>query len=388
MKRLAVLLLAILVAASSSRAEASDACAYLSGLVDKAPPGPIFLPSYPTVDTGPLHGAAYLYDNAAAAIALVGCGERDKAYRIGAAIRWALDHDRAWHDGRLRNAYLAGAAQDDRLKLPGWWDKARNKWLEDRYQVGSDVGNIAWAMLALLAVDDTGSAARLGNWVAQWRDKRGDGGFTGGTFGHEPAPEVRTWKSTEHNTDLAAAFALLGKQTGDARWREMSAAARRFVESMWDPSCACFLVGTVDDGVTRNPVLALDAQAWPPTALPGGAETYRGAIATAEKKMSVGGGFAYGENRDGVWTEGTAQMALLLELIGRKTSLLTVIEAQRSPDGGYFATNGNQLPTGFALDTDPTQPRLYFHLPHLGAAAWAALAERGFNPFTLTNRLP
>jgi len=29
-----------------------------------------------------------------AAIALVGCGERDKARRIGAAILWAIDNDR------------------------------------------------------------------------------------------------------------------------------------------------------------------------------------------------------------------------------------------------------------------------------------------------------
>jgi hypothetical protein len=33
------------------------------------------------------------------------------------------------------------------------------------------------------------------------------------------------------------------------------------------------------------------------------------------------------------------------------------------------------------LATDPLQPRLYFRLPHLGAVAWVALAERGFNPF-------
>ena len=72
----------------------ASACGYLAGLIDKAPPGPLFLPSYPTVESGPLHGAAYLYDNAVAAIALVGCGEQDKAHRIGAAILWAIDNDR------------------------------------------------------------------------------------------------------------------------------------------------------------------------------------------------------------------------------------------------------------------------------------------------------
>src|SRR5258708_1831263 len=121
-------------------APTASACGYLAGLIDEAPPGPLFLPSYPTVESGPLHGAAYLYDNAVAAIALVGCGERDKAYRIGAAILWAIDNDRTWHDGRLRNAYAAGVVANGSAKLPGWWDNTQNKWLEDRYQVGSDNG--------------------------------------------------------------------------------------------------------------------------------------------------------------------------------------------------------------------------------------------------------
>ena len=358
-------------------------CADLSRWIDRAPAGPVFLASFPTVESGPLHDAAYLYDNAAAAIALVGCGEKDKAARIGNAILWAMEHDRFWHDGRLRNAYLAGAVT---AKLPGWWDAKQNKWLEDRYQVGSDNGNMAWAMLAMLAVGENAGAARLGDWVAQWRKD----GFTGGTFGHEPNPEIRTWKSTEHNTDLAAAYNLLAARTGNEHWRDLAGSARNFVETMWDPARQCFVVGTAEDGVTRNPMLALDTEIWPLTALPG-MEQYRGAIATAERLMSVGGGFAYGENRDGVWTEGTGQIALLLELLGQQDKakvLLATIEAQRAPNGGYFASGAKQLPTGFALDTDPTQPRLYFHLPHLGATAWAALAERGFNPFTLTHELP
>ena len=287
----------------ASTAPKTSACGYLAGLIDKAPPsGPLFLPSYPTVESGPLHGAAYLYDNAIAAIALVGCGEQDKAYRIGSAILWAIDNDRTWHDGRLRNAYAAGVVANGPVKLPGWWDNTQNKWLEDRYQVGSDVGNMAWAMLALLSIDDvnTGSrfrdgAARLGAWVAQWADTRGTGGFTGGTFGHEPTPEVRTWKSTEHNTDLAAAFGLLAIRTGDSRWRDKATVAEYFVNTMWDPACACFAAGTAEDGVTHNPILALDAQVWPLMALPGAAEKFASAITTAEQRMSVDEGFSYGK---------------------------------------------------------------------------------------------
>ena len=84
-------------------------------------------------------------------------------------------------------------------------------------------------------------------------------------------------------------------------------------------------------------------------------------------------------------------MALLMELLGRTgkaKSLIAVIESQKSPDGGFYATSVRELPTGFVSDTDPTKPRLYFRLPHLGAASWAALAERGFNPFTATKGLP
>jgi hypothetical protein len=376
----------------------ASACGYLADLVDKAPPGPLFLASYPTVESGPLHGAAYLYDNAVAAVALAGCGERDKAYRIGTAMLWAIDNDRAWHDGRLRNAYAAGVVANGPVKLSGWWDTAQNKWLEDRYQVGSDTGNMAWAMLALLSLYDGSAssrfrdgAARLGTWVTQWADRRGAGGFMGGTFGHEPKPEVRTWKSTEHNTDLAAAFGLLAICTGDPRWRDMAIAAGHFVATMWDPACACFAAGTAEDGVTRNPTLALDAQIWPLTALPGASMKFASAMTTAEQRMSVDGGFSYGKDQDGVWTEGTGQMALLLKLIGRTDgakSLIAVIESQRSPDGGYYATSVRALPTGFMLDTDPTKPRFYFRLPHLGAASWAALAEQGFNPFTGTKSLP
>ena len=190
--------------------------------------------------------------------------------------------------------------------------------------MGSDVGNMAWAMLAMLSIEDvnTGSrfrdgAARLGAWVAQWADTRGTGGFTGGTFGHEPTPDVRTWKSTEHNTDLAAAFGLLAIRTGDLRWRDKATVAEYFVNTMWDPACSCFAAGTYEDGVTHNPILALDAQVWPSMALPGAAEKFASAITTAEQRMSVDEGFSYGEDRDGVWTEGTGQMALLLKLLGR-----------------------------------------------------------------------
>ena len=377
-------------------------CAYLSKIVASQSSGPVFLASYPTVASGPLQGAAFLYDNAVAAIALTACGEREKAAQIGDAILIALDRDRTWHDGRLRNGYMAGPVGSGPVKLAGWWDGGQNMWVEDRYQVGSDNGNMAWAMLALLALDQSGDrpggdrryrdgAARIGAWVAQWESKSGPGGFTGGTFGHEPSPVVETWKSTEHNTDLAAAFSRLAEATGDRKWLQQADAARQFVREMWNPGCTCFAVGTGTDGKTPNPYLALDAQIWPLLALPGASARYGEVAATVKSRLSDGGGFAYSEAREGLWTEGTAQVALFMGLSGNSAGaerLAAAVDTMRLPDGSYYAASTKELPTGFMLETDPTQPRQYFHIAHLAAASWAALAIRRYNPFTGRNALP
>jgi predicted MFS family arabinose efflux permease len=384
----------------AAAAEAPTACATLSGLIDAAPSGPVFLASYPTVTEGPLHGTAFLYDNAVASIALIGCGETGKARRIGDAILAALKNDRFWHDGRLRNGYAAGAVGEGPAKLSGWWDSARQQWLEDRYQVGSDIGNMAWAMLALLAIDRAGvgpnyleGAKLIGRWTLSSNDRHGVEGFTGGTFGHEPEPQIVTWKSTEHNTDLSAAFNRLADVTGDPIWRERADETARFVGSMWDSSCNCFAVGTGEDGVTHNPFLALDAQIWPLLAIASETPREAAVLATVERRLRVGNGFAYSQVKDAIWTEGTAQVALLYALTGHEPEAQAATEAilrQQAPVGGFYATDAPNLPTGFMLPTDPTKPRLYYRLPHLGATAWAALAERRFNPFmrSLKKRIP
>jgi hypothetical protein len=389
-----------LAALQPARAEpaARPACGYLTSLIT-ADGGPIFLPSYPTAAEGPLRSVAFLYDDAVAAIALVGCGEAGRAAKIGDAILAALDHDRAWHDGRLRNAYAAGPTHEFPVKLGGWWDKAQNRWLEDAYQVGSDSGNMAWAMLALLAIDGArhdprylAGAVRIGDWLAGRFDTRGAGGFTGGMSGWEPSPASVAWKSTEHNTDIAAAFGLLSQRTGDRVWSDRAAHAAGFVAAMWDDGCGCFAVGTTEDGVTRNPILALDAQLWPLIAVPGMATAHGdAALATVAGRLKSGDGYGYSDADHGLWTEGTAQAALTLGLLGHADAAATAngaVAAQRAPDGGFFATGGGALATGFADPTDPKAQRYYFHMPHLAAAGWAALAETGFNPFTAAISLP
>ncbi len=379
---------------ASAAAAQPAACDVLERTIAQAPPGPVFLASYPTATIGALHGAAFLYDNAVAAVALVGCGDAKDADRVGEAMLAALDHDRYWHDGRLRNAYQPGAATDRPIKLSGWWDDKQNRWVEDPYQVGSDTGNMAWAMLALLdlARGDgkyRDGALRIAHWIETNFDTREPIGFTGGVFGDQPNPQINRWKATEHNTDVAAAFASLAASTGDAHWRMRASQASSFVDAMWDRKCRCFAAGMVEDGTARNNTLALDAQIWPLLVLPGAATKYHAALATVTRRMSVNGGLSYGSARGGVWTEGTEQVALLMKLLGRSPQkLIAAAERNRAPDGSYYATNALSLSTGFDLESDPSQRRVYFHLQHLAALAWAALAKQGFNPFTGTKLLP
>jgi hypothetical protein len=390
-----IAILATVLSSGGSRAAAiPGACSTLSSAMERAPAGPVFLASFPSAGPGPLHDSAFSYDNAVAIIALKGCGNVAAARRIGDAFLLALDHDRTWHDGRLRNAYAAGPVADGAIKLPGWWDEQRQMWLEDRYQVGSDAGNLAWVALALETLHAVSGdrrylegAERIATWLLTLRDDRGSGGFLGGFIGHEPTPQPLTWKSTEHNTDLVPAFFRLWQATRNTAWRDAALHAARFVQSMWIPASARFATGTGDDGTTSNPLLALDAQVWPFLAMKLDKARLAEALSTIEGQLAAGGGFSYSEASKGLWTEGSAQVALLYLSIGSDAKAATVLSALatvRTADGSFFATADHSLPTGFMLATDPTKPRLYFHLPHLGALAWVALAETATNPFSET----
>jgi hypothetical protein len=128
----------------------------------------------------------------------------------------------------------------------------------------------------------------------------------------------------------------------------------------------------------------LDAQVWPPTR---SSERPRNCIGNYYRRTAneCRQGFSYGEDRDGVWTEGTAKWLSCWNCsagLGGKI-VARCNQSQRSPDGGPMP----QVSEGYRLGSCwiPIRPsRLYFRLPHLGAASWAALAERGFNPFTAT----
>jgi hypothetical protein len=125
----------------------------------------------------------------------------------------------------------------------------------------------------------------------------------------------------------------------------------------------------------------LDVQAWAVLALWDEGEQYRRALDYAEKHLRVGDGFDFNQDKDGVWFEGTAQMAAAYGRIGngrRRQELLGALRSAQLSTGALPATSKDGLTTGFFLPDG--KPWLYFRRPHIAATAWAAIAELGVNP--------
>lgn len=86
---------------------------------------PRFLLSYQTLASGHdfdlvMRNTAFVYDNALALLAFLAAGERQRARLLAEALLFALDHDRHYTDGRLRNAYQAGDLQLPPRLGPQW----------------------------------------------------------------------------------------------------------------------------------------------------------------------------------------------------------------------------------------------------------------------------
>lgn len=396
-----LLLLALAAAATSGLAGeapestggvAERACASLSRRVDSiAGQGPLFLPSfdgpqgYGANPNPALATAAFTYDNALAIIALTACGMDSQATRIGIALLMAS------RGARLRNAYRAGALADDALPN-GWWDEGRKQWQEDNYQLGTATGNVAWAGLAMLTLAErsgdrrfSDTASHLARWIVENEtDQRGAGGFTGGVFGGDAAPRHLAWKATEHNIDIVALFLWLSRRDPAAGWAMSADRARRFIDSQWEETSGHFLTGTTEDGVTENRATSgLDAQLWP-LLLPAALGKWRRALDYAVHAHGVGDGFSFNDDRSGVWSEGTAQASLTFALIGdmgQAGRTLALLARLFSPGGYLWATPETRIATGLAIGPDSKDADFfYFHQPHLGATAWAALAALRWNP--------
>ncbi len=358
--------------------------------------GPMLLPSYPGLPPGTvraLENVAFVYDNALAGIALTACGEPAQARRIADALLLAASHDPSFKDGRLRNAYRAGAITDGKVELPGYWQTQGNYWSQDPYQVGTATGNVAWAALLMLTVYDgshdrrylDGAVAQL-RWIQAHTLGTAPPAYEGGLFGYDNAQSPQHWKATEHNLDVHAAATWAARDSGDAALMQQARIAGDFVTSMWDPREHRFLVGTLDDGKTLSrDKSAIDAQVWPLLAFNPHPAEWDQVWPWIESQHRSGEGYGYRRQPDGMWTEGTAQVATALLASGKAVpdTLWRLLLAQRGPGGMLYATPQSRIATDFAIGPTSTYADFfYYHQPHLGATAWAALAAKGWNPFT------
>ncbi|MDR0851506.1 MAG: hypothetical protein LBN36_03320 [Clostridiales Family XIII bacterium] len=369
-----------------------------------------------------INNFAYLYDNAISAMALSAAGYGEESQQIADAIVFAVEHDRYFNDGRLRNAYLFGDLEsepgwlsrhgDVYARMPGFYDELDETWREDVYAASSSTGNMAWALIALSEAYENSSdedakkrearldvANRLADFLLTLESQTG--GFTAGYEGWEGEQTAATYKSTEHNIDLYCAFTRLANierthedNPSQARakiYDEAAAHAKAFILSMYDSDRGCFYTGTETDGVRiSKDILPLDVNTWALLALGDEfARTEGKKIMTfVEENMSSAlkdgapGGYSFQSGTGGIWYEGTAQVALAYKAIGDETKyqeILTFLNESALSDGSIYATDTDGLSTGFSV-TGTNIPWEYTKRIHAGATAWLAFAQLGVNP--------
>jgi hypothetical protein len=348
-----------------------------------------------------INNFAYVYDNACALLALSNAGLYDNAKQIADALVFASENDRYYTDGRLRNAYANGDPQtysgwhsvisEEMSQNSGFWDPEQGAWFEDYYAISTSTGNIAWAILALNEAHRSfpdgdkylNTAKRLGDFVLTLQSD--SGGFTGGYEDWEGQEFSVTYKSTEHNIDLITAFAQLAELTGDEKYAAASDHAQAFVMSMYDPALHLFYTGTGTDGITPNQdVLPLDCNTWAILALSDEFADGKAVLEEVEKQFAVDGGYDFNTDKDGVWFEGTAQVALAYKAIGddvKYNEILAFLESNMSTNGSITAADRDYVTTGFTVSGMDNMPWNYGKREHLGATAWLAFAQLGVNPF-------
>ena len=378
---------------------------------------PRFLVSYETIPSSLdfdniMKNIAFTYDNALVLIAFLSRGTAEDIQRaklLADAFVYAINNDRYFTDGRLRNAYQGGDlvlfpgwrpnGKDNTVRMPGWWDTSDNMWYEDKFTVSTHTGNLTWTMIALLSFYEKVGGSQyleavktLGEWIeSETRDTSGAGGYTGGYEGWEMTsnnPQVQTkilWKSTEHNIDVYVAFIKLYEVTGESIWKDRALYAKTFVETMWNETAGHFWTGTLDDGETINTsTVPADVNTWGLMAL-GDINRYGRGITWVENNcyVEIDGfkGFDFNDDKDHVWFEGTAHMVLAYQIIGDTTNgNIYLSELERSqteaPNNngkGIVAASYDGLTTGFDW--------VYYNRVHIGATAWFIFAERGYNPY-------
>ncbi|WLW57456.1 Tat pathway signal sequence domain protein [Streptomyces sp. YU58] len=408
--------------------------AFLAAAMDAYPDHGTVRLAQSYTDQAGLFSTAFTYDNALAVLAFLATGTRDgrsRASALGDALLYAQAHDPVYDDGRLRQAYNVGpyTFYDGSRQPDGFVraDGTANVGTQFGF-TGTAVGDMAWAGIALSTLAGRTSerrfltgAVRIGEWIEQVG--RTDEPLGGYKFGVNGADEKLPFTSTEHNTDLIALFGKLARLTGDRVWRERRARAEAFVLRMWEPAGGFFYTGT-NDGVTinRSPIpedtqtwthLALSSAAharsvdWaakelavldtadrPNSTVPAG-QSYAGVtFSSASLLADEGAPIADGQpkpDRNGVWFEGTAHLALALRHRrapgdeSRARRLLASAERAQDLLGTDQTLGGSAAParSGVVSASSPLDTGFgfgYYPYRHTGATAWYLLAATRTNP--------
>ena len=353
-----------------------------------------------------MRNVAFSYDNALALLAFLASGtedDLDRAALLADGLVHAIHNDRYYRGKWLRNAYMGGDLKqfpgwtpnnhEETARMPGFWDCEDEAWYEDIFQVSTHTGNVAWVIISLLSsyqiFGDNNylqTAAELAEWVEfHCKDTRGNGGYTGGYEGWEPDADTLRYKSTEHNLDLYVVFQRLYEITSDDTWRQRAAHAETFIKSMWDETEGKFYTGTDNTGINVNDtVIPLDAQSWAVLAFREEPGLYSKGLEYADMNHRVGEGYDFNTDRDGIWYEGTAQMAAAYQVVGdieKANACITAVEKAQYENGAIPAASRDGLTTGFYLSSSNNEPWLYYKRRHVGATAWYIFAREGVNPY-------
>ena len=313
-----------------------------------------------------------------------------RAKRIGDAFVTAQENDRYFnvanelYDGRLRNGYMAGDLLDHLTgytRIPGWWDPDSAKFFEVEFAAGTFTGAMAWVITAWLQYNHwkpqqsyVDAAVVLGNWI---RARYDSDGYRAGFQGFDSTQTELSSKSVEHNILVYMAFTMLGKATDDTAWFNWADDARDWLVSQWD---------SLNGRFPEEPLTNIHALAFLCLG-----DFYAPGLDWVESNTLVDScavedpfsGFDFDNDIDGVWFEGTAQMALAFwknEEISKAQMYLEEIEdaqmnARNANGRGIVEACHDSVTTGLF---DPGGNELFkINRLHTGSTSWYILASSG-----------
>lgn len=348
-----------------------------------------------------LSGKAFTYDNALTICALLANPDDNNLQRaklLCKALIWVQDNIDA--DGRVRDAYDATQELKAGYTQPDTYP----------HFISANGGNAAWAIIAMMQYyknsqdPDTGFMSELrraavgaGEFI---HNNLFDAGQSGYFYGYDAGGILDGSKSTENNLAIYVAFSHLYDMTDNADWLTRANNAKGFVNNIAKrPLENRFIIGLDAAGNPNENVLAADTNLLTilglGTNIPSVNDYLDYVTGNFYTRYSTNGGytddnfigidFGYvngdpGEP-DGVWFEGTAQLASVCQLLGTTgvkqiaTEYLKSIELAQ--DSALYANYSGITAASEKITTGLGYS--YYPFPHIGATSSYIAASREYN---------